>query len=83
MVDLRINETRQTGAVRMPHLLVYCLVGAVSNCAGSLHHGTYRGESVYLFLVFTIRKRATATVGAGSPRPRFAICTYFLHERLR
>ena len=40
------------------------LVGAVSNCAVSTDHGTYavrfptapaRGESVYLFLAFTIR----------------------------
>ena len=52
-VDLRINETRQTGAVRKSSLLFgrhcfqLCLCGAVEN-------RTYRGESAYLFLVFTI-----------------------------
>ena len=33
MVDLRINETLKTGAVRKPHLPFYRLVGAVFNCA--------------------------------------------------
>ena len=33
MVDLRINETRQTGAVRKPHLSFSRLVGTVSNSA--------------------------------------------------
>ena len=33
MVDLRINETRQTGGVRKTKLPFYRLVGAVSNCA--------------------------------------------------
>ena len=33
MVDLRINETRQTGAVRKTKIPPYRLVGAVSNCA--------------------------------------------------
>ena len=33
MVDLRINETLQTGAVRVPLLPFYRLVGTVSNCA--------------------------------------------------
>ena len=27
-----------------------------------------------------LRKRATETVGAGKPRPRFAFCTFFLYE---
>ena len=40
MVDIRINETRQTGAVRKPHLLFYRLVGTVSNCADAV-----RGET--------------------------------------
>ena len=40
MVDLRINETLQTGAVRKPHLP--------------------EGESVYLFLEFTINDYAMA-----------------------
>ena len=33
IVDLRINETLQTGAVRIPHLPFSRLVGTVSNCA--------------------------------------------------
>ena len=33
MVDLRINETLKTGAVRKTKLPFYRLVGAVSNCA--------------------------------------------------
>ena len=33
MVDLRINETRQTGAGRKTKLPFYRWVGAVSNCA--------------------------------------------------
>ena len=56
MVDLRITETRQIGAVRKTKLPFYHLVGAVSNCAyagrGKPH--LPRGESVYLFLEFTI-----------------------------
>ena len=35
-VDLRINETRQTGAIRKTKLPFYHLVGAVSNCAYSV-----------------------------------------------
>ena len=56
MVDLRINETRQTGAVRKPHLPFYRLVGTVSNCAYAVRLETAPtgGESVYLFLEFTI-----------------------------
>ena len=50
MVDLRINETRQTGAVRKPHLPFYRLVGTVSNCAYAvpLETAPTGGESVYL-----------------------------------
>ena len=33
MVDLRINETLQTGAVRKLHVPFSRLVGTVSNCA--------------------------------------------------
>ena len=36
MVDLRINEILQTGAVRKTKLPFYRLVGAVSNCAYSV-----------------------------------------------
>ena len=32
-MGLRINETRQTGAVRKPHLPFSRLAGTVSNCA--------------------------------------------------
>ena len=50
MVDLRINETRQTGVVRKPHLPFYRLVGTVSNCAYAvpLETAPTGGESVYL-----------------------------------
>ena len=56
MVDLRINETRQTGEVRKTKLPVYRLVGAVSNCAYSVRLETAPtgGDSVYLFFVFII-----------------------------
>ena len=36
IVDLRINETLQTGAVRIPYLLFFHLVGTVSNCADAV-----------------------------------------------
>ena len=36
MVDLRINETLRTGAVRKTKLPFYRLVGAVSNCTYSV-----------------------------------------------
>ena len=53
---LRINETRQTNALRIPHLPFSCLVGTVSNCADALRFETAPTgvESVYLFLEFTI-----------------------------
>ena len=35
-VDLRINETLQTGVVRILHLPLSRLVGAVSNCADAV-----------------------------------------------
>ena len=57
MVDLRINETLQTGAVRKLHVPFYRLVGTVSNCAYAVRLETAPtggGESVYLFLEFTI-----------------------------
>ena len=56
MVDLRINETLQTGAVRRPHLPFCRLVGTVSNSADAVRLETAPtgGESVYLFLEFTI-----------------------------
>ena len=36
MVNLRINETLQIGAVRKPHLPFSRLVGTVSNCADAV-----------------------------------------------
>ena len=36
IVNLRINETLQTGAVRIPHPPVSRLIGAVSNCADAV-----------------------------------------------
>ena len=56
IVDLRINGTLQTGAVRKTKLPFSCLVGAVSNCAGSTTVTTGGDESVYLFLDFTINQ---------------------------
>ena len=55
-MNLRINETRQTGAVRKPHLPFCRLVGTVSNCADAVRLETAPTgvESVYLFLEFTI-----------------------------
>ncbi len=52
MVDFRINETRQTGAVRKPPLPFSRLVDTVSNCADAvwLKTAPTEGESVYLFL---------------------------------
>ena len=65
MVDLRINETFQTGAVRKPYLPFCRLVGTVSNSADAVRLKTAptgsdksgskpRSESIYLFLRFTI-----------------------------
>ena len=57
MADLRSNETLQTGAVRRPHLPFSRLVGTVSNSADAVRLETAptgEGESVYLFLEFTI-----------------------------
>ena len=57
MVGLRINDTLQTGAVRKPHLPFSRLVGTVSNCADAVRLETAPtggGESVHLFLEFTI-----------------------------
>ena len=55
-MNLRINETLQTGAVRQPPLPFSRLVGTVSNCAHAVRVETAPtgGESVYLFLEFTI-----------------------------
>ena len=51
IVDLRINETLQTGAVRKPHLPFCRLVGTVSNCADAVQLGnrTYRGAQVSIY----------------------------------
>ena len=56
MVDVRINETLQTGGVRKTKRPFSRLVGAVSNCAYSMRLQTVPtgGESVYLFFEFTI-----------------------------
>ena len=56
IVDLRINETLQTGAVRKPHLPFSPLVGTVSNSADAVRLETAPTgwAQVYLFLEFTI-----------------------------
>ena len=56
IVDLRINETLQTGVVRIPHLPFSRLVGTVSNSADAVRLETAPtgGESDHLFLEFTI-----------------------------
>ena len=65
IVDLRINNTLQTGGVRKTKLLFYRLVGAVSNCAYAVRVKTAptgpdrsgsnpRGERFHLFLEFTL-----------------------------
>ena len=48
LVDLGINETLQTGAVRQPPLPFSRLVGAVSNCAVSTHVPTGPGGNIEL-----------------------------------
>ena len=55
-MNLRINETLQTGAVRKPPLLFSRLVGTVSNSAGRCGCKPHLpgDESVYLFLEITI-----------------------------
>ena len=55
-MDLRINETLQTGGIRKTKLPSYRLVGTVSNCAYSVRWETEPtgGASVYSFLEFTI-----------------------------
>ena len=62
MVDLRINETLQTGAVRKPHLPFSRLVGTVSNCAYAVRLGnrTYRGRKcLFIFRIHHIVKPNT------------------------
>ena len=56
IVDLRISETLQTGAVRKPHLPFSRLVGTVSNSAYRvglnavrLGNRTYRGAKVSIY----------------------------------
>jgi hypothetical protein len=51
IMDLRINETLQTGAVRKLHLPFYPLVGTVSNSADAVRLGnrTYRGAQVSIY----------------------------------
>ena len=53
---LELMKTPQTGAVRIPKLPFYRLVGAVSNGAYTVRLKTPLpgGESVYLFSEFTI-----------------------------
>ena len=55
-MDLRINETLQTSAVRIAYLPFSRLVGTVSNSADAVRLETAptEGESVYLFLEVTI-----------------------------
>ena len=59
IVDLRINETLQTGEVRKTKLPFYRLVGAVSNCAYAVRLQTAPtgGESIYLFLESAINRQ--------------------------
>ena len=51
IVDLRINETLQTGAVRKPPLPFSRLVGTVSNSADAVRLGNrpYRGTKVSIY----------------------------------
>ena len=51
-MDLRINETRQTGVVRIPPLPFYRLVGTVSNSADAVRLETApTGGRKCLFIV--------------------------------
>ena len=51
IVDLRINETLQTSAIRKPPLPFSRLVGTVSNCADAVRLGNrpYRGVKVSIY----------------------------------
>ena len=70
MVDLSTNETLQTGAVRKQCLPFSRLVGTVSNCAYAVRLETEPtgGESVYLFLKFTITTMSEETYSGTKPR---------------
>ena len=57
MVDLRINKTRQTGAVRKTKLPFYRLVGAVSNCAYSVRLETAPTGRRKCLFIFRIHHR--------------------------
>ena len=78
-MDLRINETRQTGAVRKTKLPFYRLGGAVSNCAYAVRgeNAPTGGESVYLFLEFTINSRITQ-VAHVAPLGLGCICDAYI-----
>ena len=56
IVDLRINETLQTGAVRKPHLPFCRLVAAVSNCAYSVRLETAPTERRKYLFIFRIHQ---------------------------
>ena len=53
-MDLIINETLQTGAVRIPHLPFYRLVGTVSNCAYAVRLETAPTEGRKCLFIFRI-----------------------------
>ena len=59
IVDLRINETRQTGAVRKPHLPFYRLVGTVSNCAYAVRLETAPTGGRKCLFIFRIHHKSS------------------------
>ena len=85
IVDLRINETLSTGAVRKPPLPFSRLVGTVSNSADvvRLETAPTGGESIHLFLEFNVNRvnsenfmppRPLGCGGRRRLRPRFQRC---------
>ena len=55
IVNLKINETIQNGAVRKPQLPFFRWVGTVSNCADAVANRTYRGRKcLFIFRIHHI-----------------------------
>ena len=80
IVDLRINETLKTGAVRIPPLPFSRLVGTVSNSADPVRLQTAPtgGESVYLLSEFTIIRMLMSRSGI-TPERQIGISRFTFH----
>ncbi len=60
-MDLRINETLQTGGGSKTKLLFSCLVGAVSNCAYAVRGKPHRLGGRKCLSAFRIHRRINGT----------------------